>query len=150
MAARLRNPPTRYSEAFPEQLIELAAKGYSLAGFAGAIGIERGTVNDWAASFPEFGQACARAKAARAYAWETKAIRAVDSGLSGPLTFIAFALKNCAPDDWREKIEVQSNHTFTLIGLIEESLAMSGRAIDVTPAKPLIDQDKPIEPDTSR
>jgi len=147
MARKLIGRPSTYDPTYAQELLNLSAEGYSFAGFAGKMGIARSTVNDWRASYSEFDEACARASAARAYAWETKAIRAVDSGLSGPLTFIAFALKNCAPDDWKEKIESVVTHQFTLAGLIEESMQTPPRMIDVSPVKPLEQEDNPaIEP----
>jgi len=150
IARKLVGRPTKYRDEFAVGVLEATARGYSLSAYAGSIGVDPATMREWQSSFPEFGAACARGKSARLHWWETQAIDCVKKQISGPSALIMFALKNCGPEEWREKIEVQSNHTFTLIGLIEESLAMSGRAIDVTPAKPLIDQDKSNEPDTSR
>lgn len=96
--------PSKYEPRFCDELIECAAKGYSLAGFAGKIGVARSTISEWADAYPEFSNAVARARSSAAYSWETRAIRVGDEGGGpGASQMIQFALRSLAGDDWHDK-----------------------------------------------
>ena len=93
--------PSKYDEAFCDQIVEEMGKGYSLTAFAGCIGVHRETLLNWGKEHPEFFDAIKRAKAARVFNLETGLLTAKD----GPtVTSRIFALKNADPEEWREKV----------------------------------------------
>lgn len=96
--------PTKYREAYCNEVIETMATGLSLTAFAGDIGVSRDTVNEWQHVYPEFSDAVKVGKAKRTLALE-RGMFAADSGPQ--VTARIFALKNADPDEWREKREVQ-------------------------------------------
>jgi hypothetical protein len=133
--------PSSYKPEYCEQVIQAAAQGYSMAGFAGLICVSRNAIHQWRSSYPDFDDACRRANMVSAYAWEDKALNALESGITGGLQFIALRLKNIAPDDWKERIETTVDVGKNLASLIEASMSVRGRVIDVTPEpKALTDQ----------
>lgn len=96
--------PTKYDPRYCDEIVEDGEKGYSLTAFAGAIGVARSTINEWGASYPEFSEAIKRHAAARTRFLETGLL----SSETGPqVTSRIFALKNAAPEEWREKQEVE-------------------------------------------
>jgi CheY-specific phosphatase CheX len=60
-----------------------------------------------------------------------------------------FALKNAGPDDWKDKIETVHEVGDTLAGLIERSMAVKGRTIDVTPKSLSVIDNEALEPPKS-
>lgn len=107
MSAGLNDPPggrpTKYLPEFCEQCIEFMGLGYSLTAFAGKIGVSRATVTTWLKEWPEFGEAAAIGQASRTMKLEETLL----AGESGPkVQGHIFALKNAAPDDWKDKREV--------------------------------------------
>lgn len=97
--------PTKYDPAYCEQIIAFMAKGASVAAFAAEIEVARSTINEWAEKHPEFSEALNIAKAKCAAWWERRA-RAGASGAQVSAALIIFGLKNMAPDDWRDKQEI--------------------------------------------
>lgn len=97
--------PTKYDEAYCEQLEAFCAEGLSITAFAGEIGVSRATITNWADEHPEFLAAVERAKAKRALAWERMLISTVWTGKGG--TSAIFGVKNTAPDDWKDKTETE-------------------------------------------
>ncbi len=96
--------PTKYKEAYCNEVIEIMATGLSLTAFAGDIGVSRDTVNEWQRVHPDFSDAVKVAKAKRTAALE----RGMFSAESGPqVTARIFALKNADPEEWRDKKEVE-------------------------------------------
>lgn len=95
--------PTKYQPRFCDLVIEDGKKGLSLTAFAGGIGVDRSTINEWMAAHPEFSQAVKEHQAARTRHLEETLL----SSDQGPrVTARIFALKNAAPDEWRDKTEV--------------------------------------------
>lgn len=95
--------PTLYDPNYCAQVIEDMAQGYSMTAFAGKIGVCRDTLQEWAAVQPEFSAALKNGKSART--------RFLETGLLGEeigprVTARIFALKNAAPDEWRDRHEV--------------------------------------------
>lgn len=76
------------------------ARGLSLTAFAGVIGVCRDTLNEWQREHPAFSDAVKVAKAKRTLSLETDLLSA-DSG--SVVTSRIFALKNAAPDEWRDR-----------------------------------------------
>lgn len=98
--------PSKYDPAYCDQVVEIMADGYSLTAFAGTIRVHRGTLNEWMAVHPEFSEAVKKGKAACAVWWES-ANRANALSGQGNATSCIFGLKNMAPDEWRDKHEVE-------------------------------------------
>lgn len=78
MTTRIR-AGTKYNPSFCDDLIDMAAKGYSALGFCGAIGICEKTFYNWLEAHPEFAEAHEIAQAARVYGAETKLLNAADT-----------------------------------------------------------------------
>ena len=94
--------PTKYEPEFCEQLIELMGEGLSLTAFAGEIGVARSTINEWIGAQPEFSEAVKIGQAKRTAFLE----RGLLSSDVGPrVTARIFALKNAAPEEWKDKQE---------------------------------------------
>jgi hypothetical protein len=92
--------PSEFRPEYCELVIEKANNhGLSLAAFAGAIGVARETIYQWMKAHDDFADACSRAKAARILWWELKLGR---SRKGAETTASIFALKNAAPDEWRD------------------------------------------------
>lgn len=92
--------PTKYESDFCEQVIATGGEGLSLTAFAGRVGVCRATINVWMGEHPEFLEATKVAQAKRTEYLE----RTLLSGEQGPyVTARIFALKNAAPEEWREK-----------------------------------------------
>lgn len=95
--------PTKFSEAYCNEVIETMATGLSLTAFAGDIGVARSTINEWIDAHPSFSEAVRVGKAKRTLALE----RGMLGAENGPaVTARMFALKNADPDEWRDKREV--------------------------------------------
>ena len=114
LPAHLKHPaqgrPTEYRPEYDQLVIETMAAGHSLAGFAGIIRVARDTVYEWIKTHASFSDAVNRARSAQITAWERRLI-AANSGAEAASAI--FALKNVAPDTWREVREVKHEHTLT-------------------------------------
>lgn len=100
--------PSKYREAYCNEVIETMATGLSLTAFAGEIGVSRDTVNEWQRVHPEFSDAVKVAKAKRTLALE----RGMLTAESGPaVTARIFALKNADPEEWRDRKEIDHSST---------------------------------------
>lgn len=94
--------PSKYDPAYCDAVVEFMAEGYSLTAFAGSIRVARSTVNLWEHEHPEFSEATKIGHAARTAKLEQEMM----AGTLGPyVTARIFALKNAAPDEWRDKRE---------------------------------------------
>lgn len=100
--------PSKYSEAYCNEIIEHMATGASIASFAGLIGVSRDTISEWAKVHEEFSAAVKIGKAKCASWWEGRLRTIAETGGGpGAATASIFGLKNMAPDDWREKTETE-------------------------------------------
>ena len=94
--------PTKYDPKFCEVAIEFMGQGFSKTALAGHIGVSRDTLHEWASVNPRFSDAIKIAVTGRVLKLETDLLGAD----SGPVvTSRIFALKNAAPDEWRDKPE---------------------------------------------
>lgn len=98
--------PSKYDPAFCDQIREFLKDGYSVAAFAGHIGVSYSTVKLWEQEHPEFSAAVKEARAAATLWWENRA-RSVAMGGEGNPTAVIFGLKNRAPEEWRDKMETE-------------------------------------------
>ena len=103
--------PSEYKEHFGQEIIGLMATGLSLTAAAADLGFHRDTMYDWGKKFPEFSDALKMGRAKRQLFLER---RLLDARAAPVVTSSIFALKNAAPDDWRDKHEVDSNQTVTI------------------------------------
>jgi|SRR5271166_2028205 len=92
--------PSKYDPAFCDQVIELMKEGLSFGAVAGALGVSRRTIYEWADEHPEFSHTKERGKA--------------------PTTAIIFGLKNRAEDDWRDRTEVKHEGGMPVINITPE------------------------------
>lgn len=98
--------PSKYQESYCDLVIEHMGEGASLTSFAAEIGVARSSINEWMEEHPEFSEAVKIGKA-KCSAWWEKIGRVNAKEGGGNATLVIFGLKNMAPDDWREKQEVE-------------------------------------------
>lgn len=93
--------PSKYDPSYCEEVIAYMAQGYSLAAFAGKIGVARSRINDWMEAHEDFREAVSQAKGQRLVYWEQSALRVAQKGGGpGTATIIMFGLKNMGGEDW--------------------------------------------------
>lgn len=96
-----RGRPKAYRLEYCELIIAFMSAGHTMTAFAAEIGVARSTVLRWAEKHQEFQDALKVAQAAAAKWWEER-LRDVAISGQGNATAAIFALKNMAPDDWRD------------------------------------------------
>lgn len=95
--------PSKYEPRYCEEVVAAGKQGFSLTAFAGMIGVCRDTISEWAKVHEEFSAAVKRHAGARTHKLESDLLAAPD----GPtVTSRIFALKNAAPDEWRDRREL--------------------------------------------
>ena len=135
--------PTLYRPEFCNIVIDDAALGHTLGATCAILGVDRGTINDWAASHPDFAKAVARAKSIRQRFYEGHVIDiARRGGDSTRMSAIKLGLLNVGGEDWKERLTAEHNVTFNLGDLIKQSMALDGKVIEGQ----LIEQPKDDEP----
>lgn len=92
--------PSKYKPEYCERVIEDMSTGLSLTAFAGSIPVARSTINVWMDQHPEFSEAVKVGTSARVRRLEMDLLTA-DQGPR--VTSRIFALKNAAPDEWKDK-----------------------------------------------
>jgi hypothetical protein len=101
--------PSKYDPAFCDDVVAFLAQGYSIAAFAGKIGVDPATVKRWADDGGEFSKPefCDAVKIGRAKAvlwWEERNRElAMGESKANPVSVI-FGLKNRAKDEWSDKV----------------------------------------------
>lgn len=96
--------PTKFLPAYCQEVIAVMGEGLSLTAFAGDIGVSRATINNWMEEHPEFLEAVKIGQGKRTAYLE----RGLLSSDMGPrVTARIFALKNAAPEEWKDKREVE-------------------------------------------
>lgn len=97
--------PSKYDPKFCDEVVKVMGEGLSLTAFAGHIGVDRSTISEWMAVHPEFSLACKRGQAVRTMTLERGMLH---PDMPGPaVNARRFALANAAPDEWREKQQVE-------------------------------------------
>lgn len=92
--------PSSYNPEFCQQVEDFMALGYSKMAAAGNVGVCYNTLKAWMEEHPEFLTAVKRGEAKRTQILEMGLLTAE----TGPqVTSRIFALKNAAPDEWRDK-----------------------------------------------
>jgi len=96
--------PTKFQEAYCNEVIATMGTGLSLTAFAGEIGVARSTINVWMAEYPQFSEAVKIGTAKRVAYLER---RLLDGEIGPRVTSHIFALKNADPEEWKDKREVE-------------------------------------------
>ena len=97
--------PSRYTPEIGLTVEAIMRKGLSLTAAAGALGFARQTFHNWMVRHPEFLDAVNRGKAGRVYKLESDML---DTESGAVVNARRFALVNAAPEEWREKREVET------------------------------------------
>jgi hypothetical protein len=98
--------PSLYDPEYCGDIVTHCATGASITSYAAEIGVCRDTITEWASKHAEFSVAVKRAKAAAA-AWYDAKARGIIGGETGNATLCIFGLKNFAPEDFRDKQEIE-------------------------------------------
>ena len=101
--------PSKYKEAYCNEVITHMAEGASLTSFAAEIGVARSSINEWMEKHPEFSEAVNKGKAKCAAWWEKKGREGAAGLAQVNPTLVIFGLKNMAGDDWRDRKDI--DHT---------------------------------------
>lgn len=96
--------PSKYTDEMPERLLKLMAEGFSPTAAAGALGVCKQTINNWAAEHPEFLAALKEGRSARLFKLENDLLTGPKDGPF--VTSRIFALKNADRDEWGDRKEV--------------------------------------------
>ena len=93
--------PSSYSPETAQEIINLMGQGYSLTAAAASLNLHRDTIYGWKEKHPEISDIIKMGHGKRAFKLETDLLSAKD----GPtVTSRIFALKNAAPDEWRDRV----------------------------------------------
>lgn len=95
--------PTKYKTSYCNDVIEHLAEGFTLASWAGSIGICRATAYNWADSNTEFLDAIRIGRAKGQLVWEKRLTNQAITG-NGNTAAIIFSMKNLYRNDWTDKI----------------------------------------------
>lgn len=113
--------PTTYDPKYCQAVIDHMAEGASLTSFAASVMCSRSTINEWMAANPEFSESVKIGKALCATWWEkVSRTNAVEGG--GNATLCIFGLKNMAPDEWRERQEIEHSGSIDINKMSDEEL----------------------------
>ena len=123
--------PSNYKPEYAQTVLDDAALGHTLGATCAVIGCSRQTLLEWAASHPEMGDAIARAKQIRQRFYEGHVIDiARRGGDSTRMSAIKLGLLNVGGEDWKERLTAEHNVTFSLAGLIDESMKLAPKVIE--------------------
>jgi hypothetical protein len=95
--------PSKYDEAYCNQVIEFLSGGHSVTAFAGHIGVARSTVFKWAEEYPAFSDALKVGQAKATATWESALLKIAKEG-GGNATAAIFGLKNRSAEDWADRV----------------------------------------------
>jgi hypothetical protein len=125
--------PTEYRPEYCALVIDEMRRGISLGAFAGVIGMSRDTVYRWMREHPDFSDAVSRGRAAQQLCWELKLVH---SRKGAETAASIFALKNVAPDQWRDVKHQEHQHTVKVETLTDAQLyAIAGEKAPVVDAE---------------
>lgn len=111
--------PSEYDPSYCDKVVEFLREGYSLAAFAGEIGVARSSIYEWIKNHPDFSDAVKRAQAKSALWWEKRNLEFAKTG-EGNATAIIFGLKNRASDDWRDKVETEVSGELAISKIVRQ------------------------------
>lgn len=143
LLAPITGRQTDYTPERGAELIFWMKQGYSLTAAAPKLGVHRDTIYAWREKYPEFSDSLKHAMGLRVFKLETDLLAAPD----GPtVTSRIFALKNAAPDEWKDKHELEHN------GDQENPIRILAEQISGNAIRPRLPEPKIIEhePDAIR
>jgi hypothetical protein len=111
--------PSLYLPEYCDLVIAKMGEGLSLTAFAGFIGVSVDTIYGWIKCHADFSEAVSRATPARVLALETKLLR---SRKGAETTAAIFALRNAAPNEWRDVKHTEHAHRLTADRLTDDQL----------------------------
>jgi len=114
--------PTDYKPEYCEQVIAHMSEGASLTSFAASIDCSRSTVGLWMEVHEEFSAAVKIGKAKCADWWERIGRKGANGEQEVNPTLVIFGLKNMAPDEWREKQELQHSGSIDVNKMSDDEL----------------------------
>jgi len=118
--------PSEFRQEYCQLVIDKMAEGISLTAFAGFIRVSADTIYQWIKSHPDFSDAVSRGNPSRVLWWELKLMR---SRKGAETSAAMFALKNAAPNEWRDVKHQEHNHHLTVETLSDAQLyAIAGQA----------------------
>ena len=95
--------PTTYDPSLGERIVAIMSEGLSLAAAAAECDVHRRRVYDWEDQHPDFAELVALARVKRQAFLERRLLSAEVGAI---VTSSIFALKNAAPDDFKDKQEI--------------------------------------------
>lgn len=95
--------PTTYDPTLGERIVAIMSEGLSLAAAAAECDVHRARVYDWEKQHPDFAELVALARVKRQAFLERRLLKAEIGAI---VTSSIFALKNAAPDDFKDKQEI--------------------------------------------
>jgi hypothetical protein len=110
-----RGRPTDYRPEYCEQVYNYMAQGYSLTAAAGDLGQCYDTLIAWTQKHPEFAQAVKHGRAARTAILERELLSMGGHKDGARITARIFALKNAAPHEWKDQVQVDQRIEVTEI-----------------------------------
>jgi hypothetical protein len=104
--------------------LEYMARGFSLGGVAGALGVSRRTISDWMLKHEEFKQACERGTAFRQRYWEGRLIEVAETGGNGSQGQVAiFGVLNAGREDWSNRSQIEHSGNLSFSSIVEQMIA---------------------------
>lgn len=127
-----------YIPDYCDMVIVYMAKGHSLTAFAHSIRINPQTVRNWVKAYPEFADAVEIGRAGRVDLEESR-MNKNGKSLTGPMLGAAWkVLTNIAPDEYRDKVTIESESGLTSQKALED-MREEFRALTHGAAKQLTD-----------
>jgi hypothetical protein len=118
--------PTDYKPEYCDKVISLGRDGASKAEIAHALGVSRNTLDNWAASHPEFLSAVKEAVSLAQGWWESEGRKATFGASPGfNATAFIFTMKNRFPDDWKDKRETEISGDLTITSKEQRDAAVA-------------------------
>ena len=124
VAPQLLASTPKYDKKHVRTVLEYMARGYSLGGVAGAIGVSRQQINVWSGKDEEFAQACARGQAFRQLYWEGRLLEVAETGGTGSQGNVAiFGVLNAGREDWSNRTHIEHSGSVSLSASVDAMLA---------------------------
>ena len=133
--------PTDYTPEACNQVVALMERGLSLTASAGIMGITRGTIHTWMKTHPEFLDSVNLGKAKRVATLETTMLETENATIAN---IRRFALVNAAPEEWREKHNIEHNEA------ADSPLRLLAQQISGNAIRPRLPEPKIIEHDAAK
>lgn len=121
--------PSVYKDTYPGLVKEHLAEGFTLASWAGEIGVSRETVYNWSEKHEKFLDAIKIGRSKGMLVWEKRLTTQALKG-EGNTAAIIFAMKNLYRDDWADKIVNEHTLSDPLSALLSDIATNGKRLVD--------------------